>query len=758
MKQFRWLTALVVGAFLLAAGFVLANSHENTVAWTPGQGVDSEDCTLVGDGPRTEDGWLHFVLTGNNSGVTAARLELSGTGTGVYYPEEDLPTNGSLQFFTPYYELDGLVAIVYYTGTTSGQLVLSDYCPGDEKSIEVTKTADATWTREHFWDIDKRVETEKGDTVGDSIPKIWLDGPSTYEETATWYVDVNYGGFEDRDFVVSGTITIKNISASGASKEVFSITDDLGFPGYSDIEVVCPVTLPYMLPFGEELICTYEVDLTGEAEPGEFGTNRVDVVVTGDSNEYFDTDDWAFGLLPDEEINECVTITDTNPGFGDKYGPAVTVCVGFDVNEDGDSVEFSYEDTFAWVDYQEDFCGSGFSIENTAAIFETEQTAEAILKVNVRCEELTVSKTAFGEYEVFHAWEIEKFVKTDNGFFVEDVPKIWLYADGSGDETAYWTVKVTYMGAEDQNVFVYGEVTIENTGELDAVITDIEDLLDGNLIDLDCGDDFGLPFTLDVGETLTCDYREELDEQVEADNVVTVTTERDVYGVTEPIIWSEPIGIASSVTISDDSTFEGFGVVELGTLNAGDFEAGEYKLFEYEWDFAWADYPECGSFKYDNTATILDTEQDADASLKVNVQCVEDESAWAKGDPTLSFCDISTVGNWGWTNLVVVGESYTWPLYAGAAQCDPENGVEVGTVYVDWSSGYVEVTVDLFDGFTLLGDPHVYAGENRLPTVGRGRETTAPGEYTIDGPFTDGTEIYVIVHAVVLVPDPDFGP
>jgi hypothetical protein len=364
------------------------------------------------------------------------------------------------------------------------------------KSIEVTKTADATWTREHFWDIDKRVETEKGDTVGDNIAKIWLDGPSGYEETATWYVDVTYGGFEDRDFVVSGTITIENIAASELDKEIVSITDDLGFAGYSDIEVNCPVSLPYMLAFGEKLICTYEVDLTGEAKPGDNGTNRVDVVVTGDSNEYFATDDWAFGLRPDEEINECVTITDTNPGFEAKYPPPVQVCVGTDINAEGDSKEFSYSETFAWDDY-DDLCGSGFEVPNTASIVETGQEADALLKINVRCEDLDVSKTVVTYFEREHFWDIDKKVETEKGYTVDDdIAKIWLFIDGSGNETATWTVDVTYEGYVDSGFNVSGR-SPSRTRVNCRSHHGVEDVLGGTPIDVDCGVGFGFPYTLD---------------------------------------------------------------------------------------------------------------------------------------------------------------------------------------------------------------------------------------------------------------------
>jgi hypothetical protein len=57
----------------------------------------------------------------------------------------------------------------------------------------------------------------------------------------------------------------------------------------------------------------------------------------------------------------------------------------------------------------------------------------------------------------------------------------------------------------------------------------------------------------------------------------------------------------------------------------------------------------------------------------------------------------------------------------------------------------------------MLGRRHVYAGYEMFPRNPRGAVHRGPGQYTNEGPF-DGSQVYVIVHAVVLYPDPDFGP
>lgn len=363
-------------------------------------------------------------------------------------------------------------------------------------------------------------------------------------------------------------------------------------------------------------------------------------------------------------------------------------------------------------------------------------------------EELTVTKTAVTSYTREHLWDIDKSVETEFGYELDGFPKIWLFIDGSGDETATWTVDVTYEGYEDSDFNVSGYIYIENTGTLAAVITDIDDVLGGTPIDVDCGEDFELPYTLPVGETLTCTYDE--DGYFEGDNEVTVTTERDTYYADAEIIWGAPTTeVNKTVTIKDISDL--FGEVELGTVTAPNGAQ-----FTYEKDFAWADYGQdlCGSFTYNNTATIVETGQYAVATLKVNVQCYIYDTAYAKGDDAI--CFIPTFANWGWTNPILPSE-YEWDLWAGAAQCDTSKGTLVGSVTVVYDGdGYVTVTYNV-DPPYILEETHVYADYDMFPKDRRGRLTIAPGQYYNASPF-DGSQVYVIAHAVVGIPDPEFGP
>jgi hypothetical protein len=364
-------------------------------------------------------------------------------------------------------------------------------------------------------------------------------------------------------------------------------------------------------------------------------------------------------------------------------------------------------------------------------------------------EELTVSKTAETSYIRTHRWSIDKSVETDFGYEHEGFPKIWLYIDGSGDETATWTVDVSYEGYEDSGFNVSGDITVKNTGTLDAVITDISDVLGGTEIDVDCGEAF--PYTLEVGNTLTCSYDVDVDGKISGKNEVDVTTEVTTYSAEAAVIWGEPTSeFNASVTIQDVSDL--FGEVSLGTL-----AAPNGGTFTYSKDFAWADYGQYGGgdYTYDNTATIVETGQSASATLKVNVQRYLYETAFAKGSAAECFIDHG-FSRWGWTNPILPG-TYTWDLWAGAGQCDTSKGTLVGSVTVVYAgSGNVTVTYNVSAPY-LLDETHVYADDDMFPADKRGRPTVAPGQYYNASPF-DGREVYVIAHAVVGIPDPDFGP
>lgn len=101
-----------------------------------GHGTDSLDGSKAGEGGRPDDGsgWIHWVFS-TKGDSTEATLVLSGSGSGNYQPGEPLNAQ-TWHFFTPYFELEQLNAVIILEGGDKGPgvgLVISDYWPGSEE-------------------------------------------------------------------------------------------------------------------------------------------------------------------------------------------------------------------------------------------------------------------------------------------------------------------------------------------------------------------------------------------------------------------------------------------------------------------------------------------------------------------------------------------------------------------------------------------------------------------------------------------------
>ena len=425
-KGLTYLIVLIVGMMMIFSSSIFAMGH-NTVVWTGfPQGLNSIDCT---DSPA--EGQIHWVLTGNNRNITFAEIVLGGTGSGEFEAVKSTYGGGSLQFYTPYFELEGLTAFVRFQGTAarSAQLVISDYCPGEVENLLVEKTAVTSFEREHFWDIDKMVETENEEFLN-GFPKIWLYMNGEGDETATWTVDVSYEGYEDSKFNVSGEVTIENI---GNVDAVITEVEDIlgGVP----IIVDFGVEFPYTLEVGEILIGTYDEDVESKIE----GFNEV--TVTTERDEYFADAEIIWGD-PEEEINKTVNIKDISDLFGEvDLGTATAP----------NNAQFTYSKDFAYIDYFNEYGNQGpfsFIYDNTAEIVETGQEAEARLKVNVQ------RRIFRGET----AWAA-------NGTVPGELPY-------NPDDQGNWATYVEFDGAEKTTTLFAGQTI--NVGTVNFKVEDSE--------------------------------------------------------------------------------------------------------------------------------------------------------------------------------------------------------------------------------------------------------------------------------------------
>jgi hypothetical protein len=107
------------------------------------------------------------------------------------------------------------------------------------------------------------------------------------------------------------------------------------------------------------------------------------------------------------------------------------------------------------------------------------------------------------------------------------------------------------------------------------------------------------------------------------------------------------------------------------------------------------------------------------------------ETAFAYS-PELATCflDVPELGTsrWGWTSGPLAADgTYSFPLYAGAAQCDLEKGELVGTVTFD--NGVVTFTAN---AGVVFEETHLYVGAAPFAQDDQGDPTVAPGQF----PFT----------------------
>lgn len=123
--------------------------------------------------------------------------------------------------------------------------------------------------------------------------------------------------------------------------------------------------------------------------------------------------------------------------------------------------------------------------------------------------------------------------------------------------------------------------------------------------------------------------------------------------------------------------------------------------------------------------------------IKFDIECTPVyvcETAYAYGGSIATcFLNLSPINanNWGWTNLITPGYTGSWPMYAGAGQCDITKGTLVGTLHVSYVGGTLTIDYDLNSGF-VLDETHVWVGNTPLP-VKKGKYQTGPGQFNYNG-------------------------
>lgn len=118
------------------------------------------------------------------------------------------------------------------------------------------------------------------------------------------------------------------------------------------------------------------------------------------------------------------------------------------------------------------------------------------------------------------------------------------------------------------------------------------------------------------------------------------------------------------------------------------------------------------------------------------------ETGYAYGN-SYATCFLNIPGvqsnNWGWSNGPIGAGTYSWPMYAGAGQCNISNGTYVGTLTVNYTPPTAVVTYTTFDAY-VLNATHLHVGNQILPKKNN-KYTTAPGQFPYKHENLNGVHI-----------------
>lgn len=414
---------------------------------------------------------INDVNSGSGRGDLRYLVPLTGVDLATRAPNCDYGSSSCQTYFVVYTEWGDPANGAYRSDSGFEEWTVKKY-----PFLEVSKTANTTFTRTFDWTIDKSV-----------TPDTWalFDGDSG---TSDYTVTLTKGTGVDSAWAVSGTITIENPSDQDAP--IASVTDVISGAGAGAATVVCPVTFPYILPDGGTLTCTYSRSLPD----GASRTNTATVTLTT-SPVFTGTAPITFGA-PTTTVRDTVHVDDTYSG-----GPQDQVF--------SDSGSATYSRTFE--------CGDDEgTINNTATITETGQNDSA--SVTATCYDLTVTKTADESFSRDFDWTILKSVSPES---------LDLFDGDSADVT--WTVDWTKSAAQDAGYAVEGVITVTNNHPTrGAVINSVTDVIEGPIApNVDCSVTF--PYTIAAGGSLNCDYDSSLPDDSTLLNTATATQQNYDY-------------------------------------------------------------------------------------------------------------------------------------------------------------------------------------------------------------------------------------
>lgn len=213
---------------------------------------------------------------------------------------------------------------------------------------------------------------------------------------------------------------------------------------------------------------------------------------------------------------------------------------------------------------------------------------------------VSIAKTAAGSFTRTHEWEITKTVlPTSSDMFTGDTQEV------------EWEVEVTKT-TTDSDFVVSGQIFISNAGPGSAEIENLTDAIAGTAIsncqleDATPVDPVAGTVTLAEGDSITCDYTADLGDSNPGPGNNTASVDADELTIDSPQV---PYDFEAAPTVVgyDEVTVEDSNEGTLGTTNAS-------TSWKYDGTFTC----DADEGQHDNTATIVETGQTADASVTID--------------------------------------------------------------------------------------------------------------------------------------------
>lgn len=443
-------------------------------------------------------------------------------------------------------------------------------------SLTVTKTAVTSNTRTYQWQISKS-----------ATPTSWTlfngdAGTTNYTVT----VQPASTPFVDSNNHVQGSITVHN--PNSVSVYIQSVSDVISGAGAPAVSPSCPVSFPYTLTAGSDLVCTYSANLPDGSTRTNTATAVAKPTPSGTNKSFTGTASVDFTNATLNEVNKTVHVTDNFNSTG-------AVALGTVTNPNTGT--FHPTHTFT--------CNADAgSFTNVATITETNQTANAT--VTVACRALTVTKTATTTWRRSWTWGVTKTINPTSTNLTLDLNQSYIVG---------YTVTYTQNAPTDDQFRASGQVTITNPASggpaatTTATINSLSDVITGPIAaSLTCPVTF--PTTLAAGSNIVCTYSNvALPDKTTRTNTATATRQEHSFNSTLTPTNTGTIDYqgTASVTFASSPTFAVDQCVNVADTNAGTSVSGSScatKTFTYNKTLQ---YNTCGNFTVPNTASFTTT-------------------------------------------------------------------------------------------------------------------------------------------------------